>query len=60
MTKLKSVNAKFQVEVAYWASRNGLQDYKIYGTIIKMSIPKFFNSLPQTLVNNPWTMHVIE
>jgi hypothetical protein len=24
------------------------------------SIPKFLNSLPQTLVNNPWPMHVIK
>ncbi len=57
--QLKRVNAKFQVEVGYWASRNGLQDYKMYGIIIKIFTPKFLNNLPQPIRNNPWRMHPI-
>jgi hypothetical protein len=39
------VNAWFKAQVGYWATRNGLQDYKIYGTIIQMFILEYLNSL---------------
>jgi hypothetical protein len=52
--KLKSVDAKFQVEVGYWTFTNHLHDYKIYGTMIKMFKLEFMNSLRQPLGNNPW------
>jgi hypothetical protein len=45
--KLIGVNAKSQLKVGYWASRNGLHDDKIYKTIIKMFIPKCLSNLPQ-------------
>ncbi len=43
--ELKGIDAKFQVEVGYWASYNHLHDYKIYGTMIKMFCPKFLTNL---------------
>jgi hypothetical protein len=45
--KLKSVDAKFQTEVGYWTFINHMQDYKIYGTLIKIFISEFLSSLPQ-------------
>jgi hypothetical protein len=52
--KLKNVDAKFQVEVRYWAFTNHLQDYKIYGIVIEMFKTKFLFSFLQQLGNNPW------
>jgi hypothetical protein len=52
--ELKSVDAKFQIEVGYWASTNHLQDYKIYETRIKMLILEFLSSFPQPPRDNPW------
>jgi hypothetical protein len=45
--KLKNVNVKFHAKVGYWASTTYLKDYKIYGIMIKMFIPKSLSSLPQ-------------
>jgi hypothetical protein len=47
--QLKRVDAKFQVEVGYWPSKNGMYDYKIYGIIIKIFIPNFLSNPPQLL-----------
>jgi hypothetical protein len=38
--ELAMVDANYKLEVGYWAPSNGLQDYKIYATIICMFIPK--------------------
>jgi len=56
--ELKNVDVDFQAKVGYWASTNHLQDYKICGTMIKMFMPKFLNSLPQPPRNNPWPTHL--
>ncbi len=56
--KLKSVDVKFQVEVGYWAYIDRLQDYKIYGTLIKMFKPEFLSSLRQPLGDNPWPINL--
>jgi hypothetical protein len=45
--KLMGVDAKLQLKVGYWASRNGLHDDNIYKRIIKMFIPKSLSNLPQ-------------
>jgi hypothetical protein len=55
--QLKSVDGEFQAKVGYWVSINHLQDYKIYGIMIKMFIPQFLSSLPQPTWNNPWLTH---
>jgi hypothetical protein len=52
--KLKNVDVELQVEVGYWAFIDHLQDYKIYGTLIKMFKPEFLNSLWQPPRDNPW------
>ncbi len=49
---MKNVDAEYQAKVGYQASSNHLQDYKIYGMVIKMFIPKFLNSLRQPFENN--------
>ncbi len=56
---IKSVGAKFQADIRYWASINHLHDYKIYGTIIKMFMPEFLSSLPQPPKDNPWPTHLM-
>jgi hypothetical protein len=44
--ELKSVDLEFQIKVGYWVFANHLQDYKIYGTMIKMFISESLSSLP--------------
>jgi hypothetical protein len=55
--ELKNVNVNFHAKVGYWASTSHLQDYKIYGAMIKMFMLKFFINLPQPFGNNPWPTH---
>ncbi len=55
--ELKNIDAKFRVEVGYWASSKHLQDYIIYGTMKKMFCSKFLNSLRQPPRDNPWPTH---
>jgi hypothetical protein len=43
--EMKSTNAKYQILVGHWTTRNHLQDYKIYATVICMFDKDFLNSL---------------
>jgi len=56
--EMKFINAEYQVQVGYWARKNGLQDYKIYAIVICMFDENFFNDLQQDLGNNPWPTHL--
>ncbi len=56
--KLKRIDVEFHAKVRYWASYNHLQDYKIYGTMIRMFCPYYLNSL-QHPRDNPWPTHLI-
>jgi hypothetical protein len=42
--ELKNVIVEFQARVGYWSSINHLQDYKIYGTMIKMLSRSFWTT----------------
>jgi hypothetical protein len=42
------------LDIGHLLTTNHLQDYKIYGTMIKMFIQEFLSSLPQPLGDNPW------
>jgi hypothetical protein len=55
--EMKCVDAKYQVQVWYRATRNHLQDYKIYVTVICMFDEDFLNSLLLPPWNNPWLAH---
>jgi hypothetical protein len=55
--EMKSINAKYQIQVRYWIAMNHLQDYKICPTMIYMFDKDFFNSLLKLLVDNPWSAH---
>jgi hypothetical protein len=55
--KVKSINAKYQLQVGYWAARNHFQGYKIYATMICMFDEEFLNNLLQSLGDNPWPTH---
>jgi hypothetical protein len=57
--ELKNIDAKFQEKIGYWAFYNHLQDYKIYGTMIKMFCLEFLNNLWQHPKENPWPIHSI-
>jgi hypothetical protein len=51
--KLKSANAKYQAEVGYWSSFNHLQDYKIYGIVIKTCEQLVTTSYKQPMASTP-------
>ncbi len=55
--EMKPIDAKYQVQVGYWAIRNHLQDYKIYVMVICMFDEGFLNKLLQFLRNSPWPTH---
>jgi len=45
--EFKIIDVEIEVVVDYWGSSNCLQDYKIYGTVMKMFITKFLSNLWQ-------------
>jgi hypothetical protein len=45
--EFKIIDVEIEVVVDYWGSSNYLQDYKIYGTVMKMFITKFLSNLWQ-------------
>jgi hypothetical protein len=51
---MKTIDANYSVRVGYWASKNNLQKYKVYATIIQMFDPNFMNNLRQAPGDNPW------
>ncbi len=55
--RAKKCRCRDQTKVGYWASFNHLQDYKIYGMVIKMFTPKVLNKLRQPPRDNPWLAH---
>jgi hypothetical protein len=55
--KDKSIDAKYQIQVGYWATRNHLQYYKIYVKVICMFDEDFFNNLLQPPQDNLWPAH---
>ncbi len=52
---MKVINANYNVKVGYWASRNNMQEYKMYVTVIWMFDLDFVNNLWQALGDNPWS-----
>ncbi len=44
----------YNVRMGYWASRNNVQEYKVYATMIWMFDPIFMNNLQQAFDNNSW------
>jgi len=55
--EMKSINVEYQVQVGYWATKNHLEDYKIYVIVICMFDENFLNNLLHTLEDNPWLAH---
>ncbi len=43
--EFKTIDVKIEVVVDYWGPFDYLQDYKIYGMVMKMFITKFLSSL---------------
>jgi hypothetical protein len=50
---MKAIDANYNVRVGYWASKNNVQEYKIYVTMIHMFNLEFVNHLQQVFENNP-------
>jgi hypothetical protein len=42
---MKVVDVDYNVKVGYWESRNNMQEYKVYVTVIWMFNPYFMNDL---------------
>jgi hypothetical protein len=51
---MKAIDADYCVKVGYWASRNNMQEYKIYVTMIQFFDSDFVNNLWQTHGDNLW------
>ncbi len=51
---MKAINANYSVRVGYWASRNNVQEYKVYVVVIRMFNLDFVNTLRQVPKDNPW------
>jgi hypothetical protein len=43
--EMKSIDVEYEIQIGYWATRNHLQDYKIYATMICMFDEDFLNNL---------------
>jgi len=43
--EMKSINAKYHIQIGYWVVRNHLHDYKIYAMVICMFDEDFLNNL---------------
>lgn len=56
--EMKFINAKYPIQVGYWARKNGLQDYKFYAIVICMFDENFLNNLRQAPRDNPWLAHL--
>jgi hypothetical protein len=50
---MKAINANYSVRVGYWASRNNVQEYKVYVVVIRMFNLDFVNTLRQVPRDNP-------
>jgi len=60
--KLKSVHVKHQAEVGYWSSFKHLQDYKIYGIVIKTCeqlVTTFYKQSMASTPNEPKSQNVV-
>ncbi len=51
--QMKVVTADYNVRVGYWASRNNVEEYKVYVTMIWMFDLDFVNDLWQAPRDNP-------
>jgi hypothetical protein len=51
---MKAIDAYYNVRVRYWASRNNVQECKVYVTMIWMFNLDFVNNLQQAPKDNPW------
>jgi hypothetical protein len=52
--QMKVIVIDNNVRMGYWASRNNVQEYKVYVTMIRMFNLNFMNDLQQVLGNNSW------
>jgi len=51
---MKVINANYSVRVGYWASKNNMQEYKVYAIMIRMFDPIFVNNLQPIPCDNLW------
>ncbi len=55
---MKSIDAKYNVKMGYLASKNNVQEYKVYAIVIWMFNLDFVNNLQQALRDNPWPIEL--
>jgi hypothetical protein len=51
---MKAIDVDYSVRVGYWASKNNVQEHKVYVTMIQIFDSDFVNNLWQALGNNLW------
>jgi hypothetical protein len=52
--QMKAIDVEYNVRVGYWTSRNNMQEYKAYATMIWMFHFNFMNNLKQVPRDNSW------
>ncbi len=52
--KMKVIDVDYNVRMGYWASRNNMQEYKVYAIVIQMFDLDFLNILRQAPGDHPW------
>jgi hypothetical protein len=51
---MQMIDVDYNVRVGYWASRNNVEEYKVYVIVIQMFNLNFMNNLWQDPSDNPW------
>jgi hypothetical protein len=51
---MKAIDADYGVKMGHWTSRNNVQEYKVYVTMIQIFDSNFVNNLRQTPRDNLW------
>jgi hypothetical protein len=55
---MKGIDVNYNVRVGYWASKNNVQEYKVYVIMVGMFDSDFVNNLQQALGNNLWLVEL--
>jgi hypothetical protein len=54
--QMKVIDVEYNVRVGYWASKNNVQEYKVYAVVIQMFDLDFMNNLRQAPKDNLWSI----
>jgi len=53
---MQMIDVDYNVKVGYWASRNNVEEHKVYTIVIHIFNLNFMNNLQQAPSDNSWPM----